>query len=105
MALVEMYHGHLDSGPEDVLAGVFATKAPTVRCMVATIAFRMGIQIPDITYVLTTCLTGRRLADVAGTASLPRPYCTSLPTVQTLVNPPFHVPLIVPLPLSLFGNS
>ncbi len=52
MALVEMYHGHLDSGSEDLLPREFAKQTSTVRCMVATIAFGMGIQIADITYVL-----------------------------------------------------
>ncbi len=88
MALVEMYHDHLDSVSEDVLPRVFATKTYTVRCMVATIAFLAFRSLTSPTSCTGGLLphyyiTGRRLADVAGTGSLPRLYCTSLLTALT----------------------
>ncbi len=51
-ALVEMFHGHMDETGASKIPTVFAGEESTVRCVIATIAFGMGINIPDITYVL-----------------------------------------------------
>ncbi len=50
--LVEMYHGHMDELSSTIIPTVFAAEDVTVRCVVATIVFGMGINIPDVAYVL-----------------------------------------------------
>ncbi len=50
--LVEMFHGSLDSQTEEKLLLECMSRESRVRCIVTTVAFGMGIQVPDVKYVL-----------------------------------------------------
>ena len=50
--LIDMFHANLDSTTEEMLPREFISKDASVRCIVTTVAFGMGIQIPDIQYVI-----------------------------------------------------
>ena len=47
--LIGMYHARVDVATEDRLVQGFASGV--VRCMVATIAFSLGIDVPDVRHV------------------------------------------------------
>ena len=51
-ALVEMFHGHVDSGSERLVPQSFTLEDSPVRCLVSTIAFGLGVQIPNVRYIL-----------------------------------------------------
>jgi superfamily II DNA helicase RecQ len=50
--LVEMYHGHLDDDSETRILKSFVSIGGHLRCVITTLAFGLGIQVPDIKYVL-----------------------------------------------------
>ena len=49
---VSMFHAHLDSTSEEEIPTSFIDPASTVRCLITTIAFGLGMQIPDAKYVI-----------------------------------------------------
>ena len=50
--IVEMFHGQLDEASEVAIPSVFTKSQSTCRCIVGTIAFGLGLQIPDVRYVI-----------------------------------------------------
>ena len=51
--LVEMYnHGHSGQATEDRIFSEFPKTDSTIRVLITTVAFGMGVNIPDIAYVL-----------------------------------------------------
>ena len=50
--LAEMYYGQIDHISEKQLPAVFKTPQSPCRCIVATLAFGLGMEIPDVEYVL-----------------------------------------------------
>jgi superfamily II DNA helicase RecQ len=51
-SLVEMFHAHLDSESEVAIPNEFKVADGNVRCLISTIAFGMGMQVPNVNYVL-----------------------------------------------------
>ena len=49
---VEMYHGITDKNSQKRIVKNFRKENSTLRCVVATIAFGLGVDIPNIRYVL-----------------------------------------------------
>lgn len=50
--LVEMFHGSLDVETETKLPQEFMSRESRVRCIVTTVAFGMGVQVPDVKYIM-----------------------------------------------------
>jgi len=51
-SLVEQYHSHLDAKTTEILLNEYRKLDSTVRIMVATVAFGLGIDIPDIEHII-----------------------------------------------------
>lgn len=47
-----MYHAHLDEETAAAIIRCFTQPDGVLRCLVSTIAFGMGIDVPNLTYVL-----------------------------------------------------
>lgn len=50
--IVEMFHSHLDSNSQKRTLDAFVEMETNVRCVVATVAFGLGVQVPDVRYIL-----------------------------------------------------
>ena len=50
--IVEMFHGQLDEVSEAEIPSVFTRPDSPCRCIVGTIAFGLGLQIPDVRQVI-----------------------------------------------------
>jgi hypothetical protein len=50
--LIEMYHSHLDPVAQESIPISFCKTKSVLRCIITTLAFGMGIQIPDVEYVI-----------------------------------------------------
>ena len=50
--LVEMYHAHTDIASKERILTEFKKSNGTIRCLIATVAVGMGIDIPDISIVI-----------------------------------------------------
>ena len=51
-ALVEMFHGKLDPETEAIIPQEFKKADSVVQCIVATVAFGLGMNIPDVDTVI-----------------------------------------------------
>ena len=49
---IDMFHAHLEEGCEIGIPEEFLSPESNIRCLVCTIAFGMGMQVPDIRYVI-----------------------------------------------------
>ena len=47
-----LFYGQMDQASESQLPSVFRKSDSSCRCLISTVAFRLGMDIPDITYVL-----------------------------------------------------
>jgi superfamily II DNA or RNA helicase len=50
--IVEMYHGHLDPVAQENIPVTFSKTDSVLRCVITTLAFGLGINIPNVDYVL-----------------------------------------------------
>ena len=50
--IVTMFHGEVDKASESRIPSEFRATNSPVRCIISTIAFGMGINIPDIRYII-----------------------------------------------------
>ena len=48
---VDIFHAHMDKASSSYIQTTFCKRHSHIRLLISTIAFGMGIQIPDITYV------------------------------------------------------
>jgi superfamily II DNA helicase RecQ len=51
-ALIEIYHAHLDKKSEVTIPQDFIPDSSPVRCLIATLAFGLGMQVNNISYVI-----------------------------------------------------
>ena len=49
---VQMYHSHISDRCKTRILNSFVSTDTIVRCVVATVAFGLGIQVPDVRYVV-----------------------------------------------------
>lgn len=52
LRLVEMFHGQTDEESQERILENFTDANGPLRCVIATIAFGLGVQVPDIDYVI-----------------------------------------------------
>ena len=50
--IFDMYHGSTDEESQQRIISRFADTNSSLRCVVATVAFGMGVQVPDVRYVV-----------------------------------------------------
>ncbi len=48
VALVEMYHASNSPATQEHVLSEFCKTESTIRCLIATVAFGMGVQVPDV---------------------------------------------------------
>lgn len=51
-ALIEIFHSHLDTNSLEEIPKDFSSTNSPVRCLIATIAFGMGMQVSDVSYII-----------------------------------------------------
>ncbi len=51
-ALVEMYHASNSLATQEHVLSEFCKTESTTRCLIATVAFGIGIQVPDVRLVI-----------------------------------------------------
>lgn len=47
-----MFHGHLDTTSQEELLGEYCKQDSIAQCVVSTVAFVMGVEVPNIRYVM-----------------------------------------------------
>ena len=50
--LVDMYHSHNDNDTREIILKEFVKCTSTIRLLVTTVALGLGVQIPDVRYVV-----------------------------------------------------
>ena len=50
--LVAVFHSHVDVLSQEEIPKQFCEKESNIRCIITTVAFGMGISIPDISYII-----------------------------------------------------
>lgn len=50
--IIDFFHGTIDSATQERIIKRFSDPSSNLRCMIATIAFGMGIQVSNVRYVL-----------------------------------------------------
>ena len=90
--LIEMFHSHLDPVAQINIPTNFAKRDLVMRCIITTLAFGLGMNIPDIDYILhwrPPSEVLKRLEGAQGTVGLVRLFCTALliPNTQRRYHP------------------
>ncbi|KAK3611121.1 hypothetical protein CHS0354_007380 [Potamilus streckersoni] len=62
--LIEMVHAHMDKSSKERIMNIFHRVDSTIRILIATVAVGMGIDIPDVSIVVTWGLLAPNIAPV-----------------------------------------
>ncbi|KAL7380433.1 hypothetical protein ABVT39_017856 [Epinephelus coioides] len=49
--IVDMFHSHIDTETMDRILATFVKPESHLRCVVTTVAFGLGVQVPDVCHV------------------------------------------------------